>query len=104
MTTYFFDMKMVENEIREDLKKEIPKVGRDVYRIRVIERAKAVVFIESANRKKYGKLLASIREQHSFKMDVYLRTLAYIYEMLSSQIVYNSNPKNKKENRNNTST
>ena len=65
---------MVEKEIREDIKKNMKTIARDEYRVRVTERAKAVAFIKSANKKRYGKLMATIREQHSFKIDVYPRT------------------------------
>ena len=51
-----------------------------------------------------GKLLASIREQHTFKIDVYPKTLAAAYEMLASHTVqsHSSNNKSTKENKNNS--
>ena len=52
----------------------------------MIGKAKAVAFIKSANRKIYGKLLMSIREQHSFKIDVYPKTLADAYKMCCQPI------------------
>ena len=98
----FFDIDMVETEIREDIKNNVTtKKDRNEYRFRVVERAKAIAFIKCANRKRYGRLLSSIRQQHSFKNDVYPRTLADAYEMLSSHTSPNEDggSKNKKENK-----
>ena len=69
--------------------------------MRVTERAKAVAFIKSANKKKYDKLLATIWEQHSFKIDVYPKTLVDAYEILASHVTNNNtnNSKVKKENK-----
>ena len=47
----FFDREMVDVEIREDLKQNLKAKVRDEYRVRVTERAKAVAFIKSANKK-----------------------------------------------------
>ena len=47
----FFDKEMVEIEIREDIKNNTPTKARDEYRVHVAERAKAVAFIKSANKK-----------------------------------------------------
>ena len=95
----FFDIEMVEIEIREDIKNNVSKKDRDEYRMRVTERAKAMAFVKSTNKKRYGKLLATIREQHSFKIDVYPKTLVDAYEMLSSQTNNhnNNNTKSGKE-------
>ena len=102
----FFDKEMVEKEIREDIKKNIKTIARDEYRVRVTERAKAVAFIKSANKKRYGKLMTTIREQHSFKIDVYPRTLVDAYEMLAAHVNNVNNQSNKatKESRNNSNT
>ena len=104
----FFDETMKENEIRADVKDDIPTDSSiDGYRNRVIGKAKAVAFLKSANRKTYGKLLMSIREQHSFKIDVYPKTLADAYEMLSAHTPHNNNSnsvKHRKENRNNNTS
>ena len=82
-------MEMVEIEMREDIKNNITKKERNEYRVRVIDRPKAMLFIKSTNRKRYSKLLLGIREQHSFKNDVYPRILADAYKMLSSHTSYN---------------
>ena len=95
---------MVEKEIREDLKNNTPTKARDEYRVPVTERAKAVAFLKSANKKKYGKLLTTIREQHSFKIDVYPRTLLDAYEMLSSHVNSDNNGKTKRDNRSTNNT
>ena len=44
-------MEMVEIEMREDIKNNITKKERNEYRVRVIDRDNAIVFIKSANRK-----------------------------------------------------
>ena len=74
--------------------------------MRVTERSKAVAFIKSTNKKRYGKLMATIREQHSFKIDVYPRTLVDAYEMLASHVNINNNQGSKttKENKTNNNT
>ena len=69
----------------------------------MIGKAKAVAFIKSANRKTYGKLLMSIREQHSFKIDVYPKTLADAYKMLSAYTLHNNNNNQNKQRKDNRS-
>ena len=96
----FFDRDMMENEFREDKEKNIIKATPEGYRNRTIEKSKAVAFIKSANKKKYGRLLTNIRDQQSFKIDVYPKTLAEAYKMLSAHTVRsitNMSSKGKKE-------
>ena len=91
---------MMENEIREDKEKNKIKATTEGYRNRTMEKSKAVAFIKSANKKKYGRLLTNIRDQQSFKIDVYPKTLAEAYEMLSAHTVHNianTSSKGKKE-------
>ena len=98
----FFNKDMQEREIRADVKDKITDTTGEEYRSRVVGKAKAVAFLKSANRKTYGKLLMSIREQHSFKIDVYPKTLADAYKMLSAHTPHNSSNnqgKQKKDNR-----
>ena len=66
----FFDREIVNAEIRSDPTEDVGTASRDKYRVRVTNKAKAVAFLKCANRKTYGKLLSSIREQYSFKIDV----------------------------------
>ena len=80
---------MMENEIREDEKNNISKTTPEGYRNRTIEKSKAVVFIKSANRKAYGRLLSNIRDQQSFKIDVYPKRLK-AYEVLSAHTVHSN--------------
>ena len=91
----FFDKELADKEKRSDEDNNIPIATSDAYRERVIGKAKAVAFIKSANRKVYGKLLMSIRKQYSFKIDIYPKTLADAYEMLSSHTPYNNSSHNK---------
>ena len=100
----FFDNTMKEREIRADVKDDIPTDSTtDGYRNRVSGKAKAVAFLKSANRKTYGKLLLSICEQHSFKIDVYPKTLANAYEMLLAHTPHNNNSNLSKQRKNNKS-
>ena len=80
----FFDRDMTENEIREDKEKNANKTTPEGYQNRTIGKSKTVVFIKSAKKKKYGCLQTNIRDQQSFKIDVYPKTLVHAYEMLSS--------------------
>ena len=86
----FFDKDMMENEIREDEKNNISKTTPEGYRNRTIEKSKAVAFIKSANRKIYGRLSNNICDLQSFKIDVYPKTLAEAYEMLSAHTVHSN--------------
>ena len=47
----FFDKDTMKKEIKDDTKKNITKATTKEYRIRIIEKAKAVAFLKSANRK-----------------------------------------------------
>ena len=98
----FFDKDMIEFEMQEDVKNSVDKATPKEYRMRVMEKAKAVAFIKSASRKTYGKLLNSIREQHSFKIDVYPKTLADAYEMLSAHTNHGNSNSNKAKKDNKT--
>ena len=71
---------MTEHEMRQDIKDIKLKLSTKDYRTRVIEKSKAVAFIKSANKKTYGKRLSTIHDQHSFKIDVYPKTLADAYD------------------------
>ena len=42
---------------------------------------------KNTNTKGYGKLLSSIREQHLFKIEVYLKSLIDAYKLLSSHTI-----------------
>ena len=78
----FFNKDMMEKEVKKDTKNGISKATTEEYRIQTTEKSKAVAFIKSVNRKRYGQILTSIRDQHSFKIDVYPKTLADAYKML----------------------
>ena len=104
--TSFFNKEMNEHKMRQDIKDKKLKLSTEDYRTRVIEKSKAVAFIKSANKKTYGKLLSTIHDQHSFKIDMYPKTLADAYEMLSSYTHHssNNNSKSKKENKSTNQT
>ena len=95
---------MVTTEVRGDSTEEASTMTNEKYRLRVTDKSKAVAFLKSANRKTYGKLLSRIRDQYSFKIDVYPKTLTDAYKMLSAHTPHNNNSVNmtKKESENHT--
>ena len=97
----FFDKDMMQKEMKEDIKNNIAEATTEEYITRTTEKTKAVAFIKSANRKWYGRLLSSIRDQHSFKIYMYPKTLADTYEMLSSHTTHNNNHTANKSKRDN---
>ena len=73
-------------------------VTEAAYRERVIQKMKAVGLLKRANKKMYSKLMTSIREQFSFKIDVYPATLNDAYDLLVShckEVRPNKNGKDK---------
>ena len=58
------------------------------------DRMMGVVFIKRANKVKYGKLLTAIRDQHSFNIDVYPKTLHGAYELLENHSLANQKKSN----------
>ena len=84
----FFDRDLVKSEIRSDNIEDLSTITGDEYRQSVTDKSKAVAFLNSANKKTYGKLLVSIREQYSSKMDVYPKSLVDAYEMLSANTLH----------------
>ena len=93
----FYDKDMMEHEMTIDLKNKVPGVASEDYMPRIIEKTKAVAFLKSANKKVYGKLLSDIRVQHSFKIDVYPKSLVDAYETLSSHTVHSSSTGSNKQ-------
>ena len=81
---------------QEDTKGKKPSMDNEDYRSRIVEKAKAVAFLKSANQKTYGRLLNSIPEQHSFKINVYPMSLSDVYEMLSLHTNHGNNNNNSK--------
>ena len=43
-----------------------------------------VAFLKRSDQQEYGRLMTSIRDQHSFKKDVYPKTLHKDYELLET--------------------
>ena len=60
----------------------------------VKDRMMDMVFIKRENKAKYGKLLTTIRDQYSFNIDVYPKSLYDAYELLESH----SSSNNKRNN------
>ena len=100
----FFDKDMMECEVKKDIKNNIKRAPPEEYRRRTTEKAKAVAFIKSVNRKTYGRLLNNVRDQHSFKIDIYPKTLADAYQVLSAHTTNNNNQsRNKRDSKQVTS-
>jgi len=75
---------MLQYETNLDIKRNVVPVSVKEYKRRIEQKSTAMCFLKGANSKRYGKLINSIREQHSFKIDVYPKTIVEAYELLSS--------------------
>ena len=64
------------------------------YKERVTDKSKAIYLLKTACPKRYGRLMQDIRDQYSFKIDVYPANITEAYELFSSY--HNSVPNTKK--------
>ena len=48
------------------------------------DKSKAICLLKTACQKRYGRLMQNIRDQYSFKIDVYPANITEAYELLSS--------------------
>ena len=67
--------KLIIYEKEIDMSRGITNVSDTSYKERVMQKMKAVGLLKRSNKKPYAKLMASIREQFSFKIDVFPITL-----------------------------
>ena len=53
----------------------------DLYKAHIRQKSMPVGFIKRGNKQKFGKLMAKIREQYSFGIDMYFITLSSFYAL-----------------------
>ena len=80
----FADDALVNLEKGKDLKKGITAKRDEEYGEIVRGEMLGVAFLKRANQHKYSKLMTSIRDQHSFKKDVYPKNIPEAYELLEN--------------------
>ena len=80
----FADDALINLAKDSDVKKEkITKKDED-YKSIVRDKTLGVGLLKRANQHKYGKLMTSIRDQHSFKKDVYSKSITEAYGILEN--------------------
>ena len=75
---------LVKIEREKDVEKGLTGKSDVDYKKVVREKMLGIVFIKRANDKVYTKLITSIRDQHSFKKDVYPKSLHEAYKLLEN--------------------
>ena len=80
----FYDKRMAEKEMEKDKEKGASTKTVAEYKKIVSDRAKAVALLRSACRKKYSRLMSNIRDQYTFKIDVYPSNITDAYDLLST--------------------
>ena len=94
--TPFYDETMLQYETNLDIKRNVVPVSVKEYKRRIEQKSKAMCFLKGSNSKRYRKLINSIREQHSFKIYVYPKTIVEAYELLSA---HTSSQKKKRQHK-----
>ena len=81
----FDDKGLIEHETKKD-QDQLSSVRRSEEQIKkdVKEKMMGLMVIKRANKLKYGKLLTTIRDQHSFGIDVYPKTMHEAYELMEN--------------------
>ena len=82
--TMFSDEMLITLENEKDVKKGNVTKENEEYKNIVRNKMLGVACLKRANPRKYGRLMTSIRDQHSFKKDVYPKTLSEAYELLEN--------------------
>ena len=75
---------LIKMEREKDIEKGLTGKSDVEYKKVVQDKMLGVAFIKRANDKVYNKLITSIRDQHSFKKDVYPKSLHEAYELLEN--------------------
>ena len=78
----FADDALVNLEKEKDVKEGVAARQEEEYRGIVRGKMLGVAFLKRANQHKYNKLMTSIRDQHSFKKDVYPKSIPEAYKLL----------------------
>ena len=102
----FYDKQLAQYETDQDKERGQKTLTAVQYKERVINKNKAICLLKTACSKRYGRLMQNIRDQYSFKIDVYPTNITDAYELLSSyhnsipNSKKNDNPNNNKQNNN----
>ena len=75
---------LAKMEKEKDALKEVPEKNEKDYLKLVRDKMMGIAFLKRSNDKRYGRLITSIRDQHSFKRDVYPTSLHEAYELLEN--------------------
>ena len=82
--TMFSDGLLVKTEKEKDKNNGLPIKTDAEYSLIAKEKMLGVAFLKRADQQRYGKLMTSIRDQHSFKNDVYPESLHDAYELIEN--------------------
>lgn len=80
----FADDALVNLEKEKDAKKGVTIRPDEEYKSVVRGKMLEVAFLKRASQHKYNKLMISIHDQHSFKKDVYPKSIPEVYELLEN--------------------
>ena len=75
---------LAKMEREKDVLEGVTEKDEKGYLKLVRDKMLGTAFLKRANEKRYGKLITSIRDQHSFKRDVYPPSLHEAYELLEN--------------------
>ena len=96
----FYDKQLAQHETDQDKEHGRKTLTAIQYKERVIDKNKAIRLLKTACQKRYGRLMQNIRDQYSFKIDVYPNNITDAYKLLSSY--HNSIPSSKKNDNSNS--
>ena len=86
---------MVQHETDLDKEQKQKTLMAVQYKERVTDKNKAICLLKTACQKQYRRLMQNIRDQYSFKIDVYPANVTDAYKLLSS---YHNNVPSSKRN------
>jgi len=74
----------MKHKTDKDTSECIMGVMEEAYKLRVRDKMVAVGLIKRGNQKKFEGLMVKIREQYSFDIDVYSKTLSSAYKLMEN--------------------
>ena len=89
----FYDKDMARMEADRDKEKGVKALTITGYNQRVIDKNMAICLLKTACQKRYGWLLQDLRNQHSYKIDVFPTNVTDMYGLLSIHTKYTNNQK-----------
>ena len=72
----FYDKQLAQYETERDKEQGRKTLTSVQCKERVIDKSKAICLLKTACQKRYGRLMQNIRDQYSFKIDVYPTNIA----------------------------